>query len=41
MRTRENNRQISQNDILQMTLDITCVFTFLVKFDIFLGSHEK
>ena len=39
MRARENKTQISQNYILHVKFqDFTCVFTILVKFDIyFLG----
>ena len=37
MKARENKCQISQNDTLHMIFsEFTCVFTILVKFDIYL-----
>ena len=37
MKARENKCQISQNDTLHMIfLEFTCVFTILVKFEIYI-----
>ena len=43
MRSRENKCQISQNDILHLKFqNFTCVFTILVKLDIyFLGLSRE